>query len=92
LRRVLLGFGMLVCRTPRRSPESNGLAEAFFGTFKRDYVYEGELETFEGVGRKLPGWIGDYNEVAPHSALGMKSPAQFYRDWSAKISKPPVQN
>lgn len=92
LRAVLQGFGIIVCHTPRRSPESNGLAEAFFGTFKRDYIYQGELESFEEVGRKLPGWIRDYNEVAPHSALGMKSPAQFYGDWSAKISKPPVQN
>lgn len=92
LRGILQGFGMVVCHTPRRSPESNGLAEAFFGTFKRDYVYQGELESFEEVGRKLPGWIGDYNEVAPHSALGMESPAQFYGDWNAKIRKSPVQN
>lgn len=93
LRTVLKGFGMVPCRTPPRSPESNGLAEAFFGSFKRDYVYQGELENMEQVGRKLPGWILDYNEVAPHSALGMKSPAQFYADWMrSKITNLPVQN
>ena len=32
-------MGLIPCHTPRRSPESNGLAEAFFGSFKRDYVY-----------------------------------------------------
>lgn len=92
LRRILQDFGMVVCRTPRRSPESNGLVEAFFGSFKRDYVYQGELESLETVAQKLPEWIKDYNEVAPHSALGMKSPAQFYADWMSKIKIMPVQN
>jgi len=54
LRHVLQSFGMIVCRTPRRSPESNGLAEAFFGSFKRDYVYQGELESREAVARQIP--------------------------------------
>jgi putative transposase len=92
LRSVLVGFGIVPCRTPRRSPESNGLVERFFGTFKRDYVYQGELESLDEIGRKLPGWIQDYNEVAPHSALKMKAPAQFYRDWLASATtKRPVQ-
>ena len=91
LRNVLQGFGMLICRTPRRSPESNGLVEAFFGGFKRDYVYQGELENREAVARKLPEWIEDYNQIAPHSALGMKSPTEFYADWMSKISTTPVQ-
>lgn len=91
LRGVLQGFGMVVCRTPRCSPESNGLVEAFFGSFKRDYVYQGELENLEAVAQQLPEWIKDYNEIAPHSALGMKSPVPFYADWMLKISHTPVQ-
>lgn len=93
LKAVLEGFGLVPCRTPRRSPESNGLVERFFGTFKRDYVYQGELESLDEIGRKLPGWIRDYNEVAPHSALKMKSPSQFYVEWKAsKTNLTPVQN
>jgi putative transposase len=92
LRALLQDFGMVICRTPRRSPESNGLAEAFFGSFKRDYVYQGELENLEAVAQQLPGWIEDYNQIAPHSALGMKSPAQFYADWLLKNKRMPVQN
>lgn len=93
LRAMLQSLGIVVCHTPRRSPQSNGLAERFFGTFKRDYVYQGELENLEEVARKLPRWLQDYNEVAPHSALEMKAPAQFYTDWLAsKINKSPVQN
>ncbi len=84
-------MGLIPCHTPRRSPESNGLAEAFFGSFKRDYVYQACLETFEEVGRQLPAWIEHYNRQAPHSALGMQSPAEFYAEWIVKNEKPPVQ-
>jgi len=31
-------LGFIVCTTPVRSPESNGMAESFVKTFKRDYV------------------------------------------------------
>jgi putative transposase len=31
-------FGLQLCFTPVRSPESNGIAEAFAKTFKRDYA------------------------------------------------------
>lgn len=78
-------LGLVACRTPCRSPQSNGLAEAFFGSFKRDYVWQAVLETREDIMRSLPGWIRDYNEVAPHSALGMAAPAQFYAARSAKV-------
>jgi len=66
-------MGLIPCHTPRRSPESNGLAEAFFGSFKRDYVNQACLETFEDMTRQLPAWIEHYNHQAPHSALGMRS-------------------
>jgi len=91
LRKLLQDFGMVICRTPRRSPESNGLVEAFFGSFKRDYVYQKELPNLSVAARQIPEWIKDYNQVAPHSALGMKAPAEFYADWMSKISHTPVQ-
>ena len=41
--RETVGFaqdmGFISCFTPVRSPESNGIAEAFVKTFKRDYAY-----------------------------------------------------
>lgn len=83
-RDMLLALGMIPCRTPIRSPQSNGVAEAFFGSLKRDYVYQSALETLEDIARQVPGWITDYNQVAPHSALGMRSPAQFYHEGLVK--------
>lgn len=90
-RACLEGLGLVACRTPCRSPESNGIAERFFGSLKRDYVYQSVVETRADIERQVPGWIQDYNEVAPHSALGMRVPAQFYREWMVKIGLTPVQ-
>lgn len=87
----LEGLGLVACRTPCRSPESNGLAEAFFGSLKRDYVYQSCLETVADLERQVPGWIQDYNEVAPHSALGMRTPVQAYKEWVVKLRLTPVQ-
>ena len=66
--------------TPVASPESNGMAEAFVNTFKRDYVAGGDLSSAAQVIEQIPGWIEDYNTFAPHSSLGMKSPAEFRRE------------
>lgn len=69
--------GLLVCNTPAYSPESNGMAEAFVKTFKRDYVYLAELPDAQAVLRALPSWFDDYNDHHPHRGLGMRSPRQF---------------
>jgi transposase InsO family protein len=65
--------------TPVRSPESNGLAEAFIKTFKRDYIFTHSLSDASSVIRHLAEWFEDYNEVAPHKALRMLSPREFIR-------------
>lgn len=69
--------GFLVCTTPAYSPESNGMAEAFVKSFKRDYVYLAELHDAAGVLRALARWFDDYNDHHPHRGLGMRSPRQF---------------
>ena len=63
--------------TPAYSPQSNGLAEAFVKTFKRDYVNGAELRDAESVLAQLGDWFHDYNTRAPHSALGMRSLADY---------------
>lgn len=48
-------MGLIPCHTPPRNPQSNGLAEAFFGSFKRDYVYQVCLETLGRWGGRCRG-------------------------------------
>jgi len=70
-------LGLVPITTPAYSPESNGLAEAFVGTFKRDYLGAADLRDAETVLAQLGGWFDDYNTQAPHSALGMRSPQEY---------------
>lgn len=73
----ILGFE--VCTTPYRSPESNGMAEAFVKTFKRDYIEVHGAPDAHSVIRLLSHMFNDYNENAPHKGLRMLSPRQFRR-------------
>src|SRR5205823_13650302 len=76
---VLYGheLGLVPITTPAYSPESNGLAEAFVGTFKRDYLGDADLRDAESVLAQLGAWFDDYNTQAPHSALGIRSPCDY---------------
>jgi len=72
------------CTTPSYSPESNGMAEAFVKTFKRDYVWSADLPSAVSVMGQLEKWFNDYNENAPHKGLKMLSPRQFRREMEQK--------
>ena len=72
-------LNLLCCYTRAYSPESNGMAEAFVKTIKRDYVYQADCFDAKTVLKLLPEWFADYNNIAPHSALGMQSPAEYKR-------------
>lgn len=76
-RRFGAALGLVVCTTPAYSPESNGMAESFVKTFKRDYVYVNDVWDADSVLSLLPKWIADYNENAPHKGLKMMSPREF---------------
>ena len=62
--------------TPIESPQSNGMAEAFVRTIKRDYVRVNPCPDAETVMRHLSSWITHYNEVQPHKPLGYHSPRE----------------
>jgi len=63
--------------TPLASPQSNGMAEAFVRTIKRDYVRVSLRPDAKTVMRQLPAWIAHYNNAHPHKALGYRSPRKF---------------
>lgn len=53
-------LGLRLLHTPVRSPQSNGIAEAFVKTLKRDYARSAILADAETVMRLLPAWFEDY--------------------------------
>ncbi|MCK1975034.1 integrase core domain-containing protein, partial [Bacillus safensis] len=67
------------CLTAVASAQSNGMSEAFVKTLKRDYIRIAALPDAETALQFIEGWIEDYNEIHPHSALKMASPRQFIR-------------
>jgi putative transposase len=76
-RRFARDIGLVPKTTPLESPQSNGMAEAFVRTLKRDYVRVSPLPDAASVMRQLPIWLAHYNELHPHRALGYRSPREF---------------
>jgi hypothetical protein len=56
-------LGLQLLFTPVRSPQSNGIAEAFVKTLKRDYARLAILADAKTVMRLLPAWFEDYNTI-----------------------------
>ena len=78
-RRIARSLGLTPVNTPVCSPQSNGMAESFVNTFKRDYVSRMDLSDARAVLAQLPAAFEHFNEVHPHSSLKMKSPREFRR-------------
>ena len=76
-RDFVAALNLVPCFTPVRSPESNGMSEAFVKTLKRDYIRITPLPDAKTVLGLVDGWIDDYNTIHPHSALRMRSPVEF---------------
>jgi putative transposase len=69
--------------TPVRGPQSNGMAEAFVRTMKRDYVRASPRPDARTVIAQIPRWFEPYNTIHPHRALGYRSPRKFIADQTA---------
>jgi putative transposase len=74
---IALALNLVPCFTPVESPESNGMAEAFVKTFKRDYVRVSPIPDAATALALIDAWMEDYNTVHPHSRLGYRSPREY---------------
>jgi putative transposase len=63
--------------TPIESPQSNGMAEAFVRTMKRDYVLVIPCPDAKTVHAPAISSDQGYNEVHPREAPGYRSPRKF---------------
>ena len=78
-RGISRSLGLKPVTTPVCSPQSNGMAESFVNTFKRDYMSRMDLRDAPTVLAQLPGAFEHFNEIHPHSSLKMMSPREFRR-------------
>ncbi len=70
-------LGLKPITTPVTSPQSNGMAESFVKTLKRDYAKLANRPDSKTVMAQLQAWFNDYNSYHPHSALGYLPPKLF---------------
>jgi putative transposase len=85
---IAMALNLEPCFTPVESPESNGMAEAFVKTFKRDYVRVAALANADAALEVIEDWMEDYNTVHPHSRLGYRSPREYIASQSQPAACP----
>lgn len=77
--RAAKSLGLKPINTPVCSPQSNGMAESFVNTFKRDYMSRMDLRDAPTVLAQLLGAFEHFNEIHPHSTQWYHSPREFRR-------------
>ncbi|KRB93833.1 transposase [Noviherbaspirillum sp. Root189] len=70
-------LGLKPVTTPVHSPQSNGMAESFVKTIKRDYAKLALRPDAKAVMQQLADWFEHYNTKHPHSALKYLPPRMF---------------
>lgn len=78
-RRFAMDIGLKPLTTPVCRPQSNGMAESFVKTMKRDYVAFMPTPDAATAAHNLAIAFEYYNEKHPHSALKYRSPREFLR-------------
>ena len=74
---IAVALNLEPCFTPVESPESNGMAEAFVKTFKRDYVRVSPIpDAATALLSSTSGWRTT-TPCIPHSRLGYRSPREY---------------
>ena len=70
------------------NPKGNADTERVIRTIKEDLVWPREWLTVEQLRVALDGWISQYNDDYPHSAIGYQTPHQFEASFEPKPSTP----
>ena len=70
-------LGLKSVTTSVSSPQSNGMAESFVKTLKRDYAKLANRPVSKTVRSQLKDWFDDYNSYHPQSPLDYLQPTLF---------------
>lgn len=65
-------------RIRRKSPGQNGVRERAFGSLKYEHLYRHEISDGPGIAREAEAYRHVFNNVRPHEAIGMTTPAERY--------------
>ena len=68
-------LGIRLRRTRPYRPQTNGKAEAFIKTLKREWAYKRIYMSNDERLNELPKFVKSYNHRRPHTSLGMRPPA-----------------
>jgi putative transposase len=58
-------------------PVDNSVCKAFNGSLRRECLTRHWFASLREAATELAAWRADYNNVRPHTSLGLQTPAQF---------------
>ena len=62
-----------------RRPWTNGVIERWFRSVKYERLYRREISDGLELARQVDDYLGIFNSIRPHEAIGMKTPLSVYR-------------
>jgi transposase InsO family protein len=65
-------------RTRNHAPETNGVVERFNQAIKYEHLYRHEIPHGQALVDEVEAYLGIYNRVRPHEALGFGTPLETY--------------
>jgi len=68
-------------------PNQNAYIESFNSRLRDEHLTEEVFLDLEDAKRKIEKWRREYNQIRPHSALGMKTPNQFEAEFNNNLTR-----
>ena len=69
-----------------RVRKPNQIIESFNSRVRDECLNEHTFFSLEDARQKIDEWHWKYNNINPHSALGMKSPVEFAKEWKNMLA------
>ena len=76
--RWLMDHNVLPIHGRLMHPQTQGKIERFHRTMKQEILNHTSFSNLADVNLQLQAWRQKYNDIRPHEALGLKTPAQLY--------------
>lgn len=89
----LIRLGIQVGHSRPFHPQTNGKDERFHKTLVAEVLNGRVFYDFESMQRRFNKWRAIYNNVRPHEALGMQTPAEYYQPSPRRMPNclPPIE-